>query len=54
VPAAWGPNVNVAYSTFNDAFGRAARNRSGFSGALTEMQQAAVNDLRDHGFQVTE
>lgn len=53
-PAAWGPNVNVAYSTFNDAFGQAAKNRGDFTGALTEMQQATVEDLREHGFQVAE
>ncbi|MGP4113801.1 extracellular solute-binding protein [Streptomyces sp. 4N509B] len=53
-PAAWGPNVNVAYSTFNDAFGQAARDRSDFGEAVTEMQQATVADLRDHGFEVAE
>jgi multiple sugar transport system substrate-binding protein len=53
-PAAWGPNVNVAYSTFNDAFGQAARDRSDFGAALEEMQQATVEDMRDHGFQVAE
>jgi multiple sugar transport system substrate-binding protein len=53
-PAAWGPNVNVAYSTFNDAFGQAAKNGSDFGDALAEMQQATADDMRDHGFQVAE
>lgn len=51
-PAAWGPNVNVAYATFNDAFGRAAKNREDFRPALAEVQQATVADLRDHDFEV--
>ncbi|MCU4744885.1 MULTISPECIES: ABC transporter substrate-binding protein [Streptomyces] len=53
-PAAWGPNTNVAYSTFNDVFAQAARDRSDFGAALTLMQRATVDDLAGHGFQVTE
>ncbi len=53
-PAAWGPNVNVAYSTFNDAFGQAAEDRTDFGEALTAMQEATVSDLTEHGFQVAE
>ncbi|MEU2630900.1 extracellular solute-binding protein [Kitasatospora sp. NPDC007106] len=49
-PAAWGPNVNVAYSTFKDAFGKAAQNKSGFPAALTAIQQATVADLKKNGF----
>ncbi|MDT0323593.1 extracellular solute-binding protein [Streptomyces millisiae] len=51
-PAAWGPNVNVAYATFNDAFGQAAESRGDFAAALTTMQQATVEDMESHGFQV--
>ncbi|MDT0344838.1 ABC transporter substrate-binding protein [Streptomyces litchfieldiae] len=53
-PAAWGPNVNVAYSTFNDAFGSAAESRGDFGEALTAMQRATVEDMESHGFQVAE
>jgi multiple sugar transport system substrate-binding protein len=53
-PAAWGPNVNVAYGAFNDAFGRAAESRSGFGDALTAMHEATVEDMESHGFQVAE
>ncbi|ONK15253.1 extracellular solute-binding protein [Streptomyces sp. MP131-18] len=53
-PAAWGPNVNVAYSTFNDAFGEAAQSRGDFPAALTAMQRSVVEDLESHGFQVSE
>ncbi|SDS50852.1 multiple sugar transport system substrate-binding protein [Streptomyces sp. TLI_053] len=49
-PAAWGPNVNVAYSTFKDAFGRAAQSKGDFAAALTAMQQATVADLKKNGF----
>ncbi len=49
-PAAWGPNVNVAYSTFKDAFGKAAQDKSDFSAALSSMQQATVADLKKNGF----
>ncbi|MER5865445.1 sugar ABC transporter substrate-binding protein [Kitasatospora sp. NPDC002040] len=49
-PAAWGPNVNVAYSTFKDAFGKAAQDKGDFGAALTAMQQATVADLKKNGF----
>ncbi|GAA2044237.1 extracellular solute-binding protein [Streptomyces cheonanensis] len=53
-PAAWGPNTNVAYATFNDAFGEAARTRGDFRAALTTMQRATADDMTGHGFQVIE
>ncbi|MBA4863732.1 extracellular solute-binding protein [Streptomyces sp. PSKA54] len=53
-PAAWGPNVNVAYTSFKDAFGKAAKNKSGFGAALTTMQDATVADLEKQGFEVAE
>ncbi|MDX3227685.1 ABC transporter substrate-binding protein [Streptomyces sp. ME19-01-6] len=53
-PAAWGPNVNVAYASFNDSFGKAAKNKSDFGAALRAMQQATVADLKKHGFEVAE
>ncbi|MER7791275.1 extracellular solute-binding protein [Streptomyces sp. NPDC097640] len=53
-PAAWGPNVNVAYASFNDNFGKAAKNKSDFGAALAAMQQATVADLKKHGFEVAE
>lgn len=49
-PAAWGPNVNVAYSTFKDAFGKAAQDKGDFAAPLTAMQQATVADLKKNGF----
>ncbi|MFE4053516.1 ABC transporter substrate-binding protein [Streptomyces sp. YIM B13518] len=53
-PSAWGPNVNVAYTTFKDAFGAAAKNKSDFTAALDTMQQDTVADLKKQGFGVAE
>ncbi|MBE8470358.1 ABC transporter substrate-binding protein [Streptomyces justiciae] len=53
-PSAWGPNVNVAYTAFNDAFGAAAKNKSDFAAALDKMQDATVADLKKQGFGVSE
>ncbi|KJK34844.1 sugar ABC transporter substrate-binding protein, partial [Lentzea aerocolonigenes] len=48
--AGWGPDVNVAYSTFKDAFGKAAMEKSPFPAALTAVQQATVADMKKNGF----
>ncbi|MFC9926530.1 ABC transporter substrate-binding protein [Streptomyces sp. NPDC127190] len=53
-PSAWGPNVNVAYATFNDAFGAAAKNKSDFTSALKQMQDATVADMKKQGFEVSQ
>lgn len=53
-PSAWGPNVNVAYTTFKDAFAAAAKNKSDFGAALTKMQDDTVADLKKQGFEVAE
>ncbi|MFE9017548.1 extracellular solute-binding protein [Streptomyces sp. NPDC007808] len=53
-PSAWGPNVNVAYTTFKDAFGKAAKDRSDFLAALAAMQDDTVADLKKQGFEVSE
>ncbi len=53
-PSAWGPNVNVAYTTFKDAFGAAAKNKSDFGSALDTMQDETVADMKKQGFEVAE
>lgn len=53
-PSAWGPNVNVAYTTFKDAFGKAAKDKSDFVAALDTMQDDTVADLEKQGFEVSE
>ncbi|MFH9238165.1 ABC transporter substrate-binding protein [Streptomyces anulatus] len=53
-PAAWGPNVNVAYTAFKDNFAAAAKRKGDFGTALTAMQDATVTDLKKQGFGVSE
>jgi multiple sugar transport system substrate-binding protein len=54
--AAWGPNVNTAYTTFQDAFGKAtkAKKESQFDSALATMQSKTFGDMKKQGFEVTE
>ncbi|GAA2224286.1 extracellular solute-binding protein [Herbiconiux moechotypicola] len=51
-PFTYGPNVNVAYSAFNDEFGKAAASKSqaDFLTAVTQMQEITLTDLEDTGF----
>ncbi len=55
-PFTFGPNVNVAYQAFSDAFGKAAeaKTTSAFLSALTAMQEKTVTDLKNQGFTVSE
>jgi multiple sugar transport system substrate-binding protein len=53
-PSAWGPNVNVAYTSFKDAFGAAAKNKSDFGAALRTMQADTVADMKKQGFEVAQ
>jgi multiple sugar transport system substrate-binding protein len=48
----WGPNVNVTYQTYMDAFGQAITRKTPFSGAVAQMQSATVADMRKNGFKV--
>ncbi len=48
----WGPDVNVAYSAYNDAFGKAVQNHTAFPAALTAIQSATVSDMTKAGFTV--
>jgi multiple sugar transport system substrate-binding protein len=49
----WGPNVNVTYQSYKDAFGKAIRSRQPFAGALDTMQQTTVKDMEKSGFKVS-
>lgn len=49
----WGPNANVTFSNFRDAFANAIQNRTSFTDALTTMQNATVADMERLGFNVT-
>jgi multiple sugar transport system substrate-binding protein len=49
----WGPNVNVTYATYKDAFSAAITGKTPFSGAVDQMQSATVSDLKKNGFAVS-
>ncbi|MEN3356405.1 MAG: multiple sugar transport system substrate-binding protein [Mycobacteriales bacterium] len=46
----WGPDVNVSYTSYRDAFGKAVQAKSDFAAALTTMQSATVADMKKLGF----
>jgi multiple sugar transport system substrate-binding protein len=48
----YGPNTNVAYSAYNDQFGKAAesKDKAKFAEALTQMQAITLKNLQDSGF----
>ncbi|MEP7054611.1 MAG: extracellular solute-binding protein [Actinomycetota bacterium] len=50
----FGPNVNVTYNSYRDAFGKAIKNKSDFAAALDEMNKATIADLKKTGFTVKE
>ena len=53
-PFTYGPNVNVAYSAYSDAFGKAAESKqaSAFTAALATMQQTTTDDMKNSGFKL--
>jgi multiple sugar transport system substrate-binding protein len=51
-PFVWGPNVNVTYTTYKDAFGKAIANKTSFGAAVDAMQEATVADMRKSGFKL--
>ncbi|HVQ96763.1 MAG TPA: sugar ABC transporter substrate-binding protein [Mycobacteriales bacterium] len=46
----WGPDVNVTYTSYRDAFGKAIQAKSDFATALSTMQSATVADMKKLGF----
>lgn len=53
-PFTYGPNVNVAYSAYNDEFAKAAESKqqSAFLDAVAAMQKITTDDLKKSGFTV--
>ena len=49
----FGPNVNTAYSVYRDAFA-SALDGGDFAGAVQQMQEETLADMRDTGFDVVE
>ncbi|MBG0814558.1 ABC transporter substrate-binding protein [Planomonospora sp. ID82291] len=50
----FGPNVNVTYDAFKNAFDKAVQEKSAFSGAVRQMQDATVADMQKSGFQLAQ
>ncbi|MFI7036087.1 ABC transporter substrate-binding protein [Microbispora rosea] len=46
----FGPNVNVTYNAYRDAFDKAVAAKSDFAGAVQTMQDATVADMQKSGF----
>jgi multiple sugar transport system substrate-binding protein len=53
-PFTYGPDVNVTFNSYNDAFGKAAESKqaSAFPAALATMQQATTDDMKNAGFKL--
>jgi multiple sugar transport system substrate-binding protein len=53
-PFTYGPDVNVAYSAYTDAFGKAAESKQSarFTAALTTMQRTTTDDMVNTGFKM--
>ncbi len=49
----WGPNANVTFDSYSNAFGAALQNKTSLSAALDTMQTATVSDMKKVGFKVT-
>jgi multiple sugar transport system substrate-binding protein len=48
----WGPNANVTFDAYSNAFASALQNKTPLSAALTQMHQATVSDMKQRGFDV--
>jgi multiple sugar transport system substrate-binding protein len=49
----WGPNANVTFDSYSNAFGAALQNKTQLSAALDKMQTDTVSDMKKIGFTVT-
>lgn len=49
----WGPNANVTFDAYSNDMAAALQNKTPLSAALTQMQQATVDDLKKRGFSVS-
>jgi multiple sugar transport system substrate-binding protein len=49
----WGPNVNVTYSSYRDAFAEAIQDGSPFTDALAAMQDDTLADMEKSGYEVS-
>lgn len=49
----WGPDVNVTYNAYTDAFAKAITGKTPFTGALSAVQAATVADMKHLGYSVS-
>ncbi|MFJ5220482.1 ABC transporter substrate-binding protein [Streptomyces sp. NPDC088354] len=49
----WGPNANVTFDSYSNAFAAALQNKTPLSAALPQIQRATVDDMKQRGFAVT-
>jgi len=49
----WGPNANVTFDSYSNAFGDALQNKTPLAAALDKMQSSTVSDMKKIGFKVT-
>lgn len=52
-PVTWGPNVNVTYSSYQDAFAAAIANGTPFAEAVATMQEDTLGDMENKGFAIS-
>lgn len=48
----WGPNANITFNTYSDAFGKAVQNKTSFLDALKTVQDTTVSDMEKSGYTV--
>ena len=48
----WGPNANITFNTYSDAFGKAVTNKTSFLDALKTVQDTTVADMKKSGYTV--
>ncbi|MHA7984383.1 ABC transporter substrate-binding protein [Rathayibacter sp. CAU 1779] len=48
----WGPNANITFNSYSDAFGKAVQNHSSFLDALKTVQADTVSDMKKTGYKV--
>lgn len=48
----WGPNANITFNSYSDAFGKAVQNKTSFLDALKTVQETTVADMKKSGYTV--
>ncbi|QDZ16341.1 ABC transporter substrate-binding protein [Humibacter ginsenosidimutans] len=48
----WGPNANITFNSYSDAFGKAVQNHTSFVDALKTVQTDTVSDMKKTGYKV--